>query len=108
MAISSAPFGTAFEAIITITGARTILATEAYVNLIVALSGMPDTLTLPAISAMTNSQNLKIQVVNKSSSGGTLTVAANSADSIVGRTTLAVATGTQFFHDGRNTWYSAS
>lgn len=108
MAIASSPFGTAFEAIITITAARTIAASEAYVNLIVALSGMPDTLTLPAISAMIASQNLKIQVVNKSTSGGTLTVAANAADAIVGRTTIAVATGTQFFHDGKNTWYSAS
>lgn len=108
MAIQSAVFGTAFEAILTITAGRTIAAGEAYLNLVVALSGMPDTLVLPAISAMVASQNLKIQVVNKATSGGTLTVSANAADAIVGRTTIAVATATQFFHDGKNTWYSAS
>ena len=101
-------FGTSFETILTITGARTIAANEANVNLVAALSGMPDTLTLPAISAMTASQNFSIQVSNKSSSGGTLTVAANSADAILGRTTIAVATACVFRHDGLHTWYPAS
>ena len=108
MAIASAVFGTAFEAIITFTGARTITAAEAYVNLVVALSGMPDTLTLPAISAMIASQNLQIQIVNKSTSGGPLALAANSADAIVGRISVPVATGTVLRHDGKNSWYSAS
>lgn len=108
MAIQSAVFGTAFEAILTITGGRTVAASEAYLNLVAAISGMPDSLTLPAISAMVASQNLSIQVNNKSTSGGTLTVAANASDAIVGRTTLAVATGTVYRHDGKNTWYSTS
>lgn len=105
MAIAAAVFGSSFSAILPITGGRTIAASEAFYNLVVANSGMPDTLTLPAISQMVASQNLSIQINNKSTSGGTLTIAPNSADTIVGRTTVAAGTATTFKHNGLNVWY---
>jgi hypothetical protein len=105
MAIAAGVFGSSFEAQLNITAARTIAASEAYLNLVVAVSGMPDTLTLPAISAMVASQNLSIQINNKSTSGGTLTIACNAADSIVGRTTLTAGTATIFRHNGLNQWF---
>lgn len=100
-----APFGTSFEIILSATGVLTV--SNAATNLVVGTSGMPQTVTLPSIAAMVASQNLKIQVTNKSSSGGTLTVAANAADAIVGQVAILVATGTQYFHDGLHTWYSS-
>ena len=101
-------FGTSFETILPMTGALTMTAAQAVTNLVVGTSSMPDTLTLPAISAMVASQNKEIQVTNKSSSGGTITVAAASGDAIVGRLTVAVSTGTVYRHDGLHTWFSAS
>lgn len=97
-------FGTSFETILNITGATTMTATQANTNLVRVISGMAATLTLPAISAMVASQNLRLIIVNQSGSGGTLTIAANSADSIEGQTTAAVATGVTAYHDGLHTW----
>jgi hypothetical protein len=102
----AAPFGTAFEIIINMTDDLTL--TNAATNLVVGLSGLSGgkTLTLPAISQMVASQNLQIKVVNKSSSGGTITIAPNAADStIIGQVTCLVATGVTFFHNGLNQWY---
>lgn len=90
------------------TGALTLAAADASVNLVVGTSSMPDTLTLPPISGMVAAQNYKIQVTNRGTSGGTITVAAASGNTIAGRTTVAISTGTQFFHDGISTWFSAS
>lgn len=105
MATASAPFGTSFEVIIPITGQTTIASSDANVNMLRVDSGMPATVTLPAISALVASQNLEFYIVNKSTSGGTVTIAANSADSIVGATTAAVATGRTIRHDGLHTFY---
>jgi glycine betaine/choline ABC-type transport system substrate-binding protein len=101
-------FGTSFETILPMTAGLTMTAAQAVTNLVVGTSGMPDTLTLPAISAMVASQNREIQVTNKSSSGGTITVAAASGDAIVGRITVAVSTGTIYRHDGLHSWFSTS
>lgn len=98
-------FGTSFETILPMTGALTV--SNAATNLVVGTSGLPATLTLPSIAQMVASQNLYIQVTNKSSSGGTCTVAANSADAIVGQTAVLVSTGVRYFHDGLHTWFSA-
>jgi len=101
----AAVFGTPFEIILPMTGTLTV--SNAATNLVVCTSGLAATLTLPAISQMVASQNLFIQVSNKSTSGGTCTVAANSADAIVGATTVLVATGLRYYHDGLHTWFPA-
>lgn len=100
-------FGTAFETILPMTGTLTMTAAQANTNLVVGTSGLAGTLTLPSIAQMVASQNLFIQVNNKTSSGGTITVAANSADAIVGATTVLVSTGIRYYHDGLHTWYPA-
>jgi hypothetical protein len=105
MARAAAPFGSSFETIYPATGAATI--TDAATNLIVGTSGMPATITLPSIAQMVASQNTFIQVTNKTTSGGTMTIAANSADAIVGQTTVLVSTGCRFYSDGLHTWYTA-
>ncbi len=97
-------FGTSFETILPLTGAVAMTAAQANTNLVRALSGMPATLTLPAISAMVASQNLRLIIANRTSSGGTLTIAAASGDSIEGQTTAAVSTGVTCYHDGLHTW----
>jgi len=104
MGIAS-PFGSSFEVILPATGATVMTAAQANTNLVRCDSGMPATITLPQISQMVASQNLVIYIVNKSSSGGTATIAAFSGDSIVGQTTVAVATGVQARQDGLKTWY---
>ena len=98
-------FGTAFETILPMTGTLTV--SNAATNLVVCTSGLAATLTLPSIQQMVASQNFFIQVSNKSTSGGTCTVAANAADAIVGATTVLVATGIRYYHDGLHTWYPA-
>ncbi len=100
-------FGTAFETILPMTGTLTMTAAQANVNLVVGTSGLAATLTLPKVSQMVASQNLFIQVSNKSDSGGTITVAAASGDSIVGTLSVLVATGIRYYHDGLKTWYPA-
>ena len=101
----AAIFGTSFEIILPATGTLTVA--NAATNLVVGTSGMPATVTVPSIAQMVASQNLFIQVTNKSSSGGTMTIAANSADAIVGQTAILVATGIRYYHDGIHTWYTA-
>lgn len=103
-------FGTAFQQILPMTNTLAMTADQADVNLVYGLSGLSGgkTLTLPAISQMVASQNLFIQVSNKSDSGGTITVAAASGDSIVGATTVAAgALGVRYYHDGIHTWFPA-
>ncbi len=101
--------GTSFETILSMTDNLTLSASQANTNLVYGLSGLSGgkTLTLPKVSQMVASQNFFIQVNNKSSSGGTITVAAASGDAIIGQTTVAVATGLRFFHDGVLTWFPA-
>lgn len=103
----AAPFGTAFEIKLAMTDNLTV--SNAATNIVIGESGLSGgkTLTLPSIAQMVASQNYFIQVTNKSSSGGTITVAANSADAIVGQSTVAVSNGCRFYHDGLHTWYSA-
>lgn len=100
---TAAVFGTSFEIILPMTGTLTV--SNAATNLVVGTSGLPATVTLPSVAQMVASQNLGMIIVNKSSSGGTLTIAAASGDSIVGQTTAAVATGVTARHDGLKTWY---
>lgn len=100
-------FGSSFETILPMTGTLTMTAAQSNVNLVVGTSGLAGTLTLPAISQMVGSQNPFIQVSNKSSSGGTITVAAATGDAIVGATAVLVATGLRYYHDGLHTWYPA-
>lgn len=101
----ASPFGSSFELILNMTDDLTV--SNAATNLVVGLSGLSGgkTLTLPSIAQMVASQNTVLYVVNKSSSGGTVTVAANSADAIVGRATALVATGLTLRHDGLHTWF---
>ncbi len=102
--------GTPFQRIIPMTDSMTIAADDADVNLVYGLSGLSGgkTLTLPAISQMVASQNEFIQVSNASGSGGTITVAANAADAIIGATSVAAAAvGVRYFHDGLHTWFPA-
>jgi len=107
---TAAVFGTAFEAILPMTGDLTMTNSQANYNLVVGTSGLSGgkTLTLPSIlSGMVPSQNRKLVVANKSTSGGTITIAAASGDSIVGTTSLAVgATGITYEIDGLHTWYA--
>jgi hypothetical protein len=100
-------FGTAFETILPMTGTLAMTAAQSNVNLVVGTSGLAGTLTLPSIAQMVGSQNFFIQVSNKSTSGGTITVAAASGDAIVGATTVLVATGIRYYHDGIHTWFPA-
>ena len=95
--------GSNYETILPMTDTLTV--SDAATNLVQGTTQGAKTLTLPAISAMVASQNLQIEVVNPSGGGGTITVAAASGDSIVGRSTVAVSTGAAFKHDGRHTWY---
>ena len=107
MSTIAAPFGTSFEVILPMTDNLTV--SNAGTNLVHGLSGLGGgkTLTLPAISQMVANQNFFIQVTNASGSGGTITVAANAADAIVGQTAVLVATGVRYFHDGLHTWFTA-
>ena len=108
MTRAAAPLGWPFEIIVAMTDTLTI--TDGATNLVVGTSGLSGgkTLTLPSIqNAMVPSQNPFIIVANKSNSGGTITIACNSADAIVGTATLAAAgTGLTFRHDSLHTWYS--
>src|SRR5438128_1418172 len=106
MARQVAPLGASFEIVIPMTDNLTI--TDGATNLVYGSSGLSGgkTLTLCAISSMVGSQNPEMIVMNKSSSGGTITIAANSADSIIGATTVAVATGRIAQHDGIHTLIS--
>lgn len=99
----AAPFGSSFEIILPMTDTLTV--SNAATNLVKGTTQGAKTLTLPAISAMVASQNREVKVVNPSGGGGTITVAANAADSIIGRTTVAVANGATFYHDGLHTWF---
>ena len=104
----TSPLGSSFEVILNMTDDLTLAASQANTNLVVGLSGLSGgkTLVLPAISQMVACQNPFIRVVNKSSSGGTITISKNSADStIIGQVTCLVATGVTFFHNGLNQWY---
>ena len=95
-----------YEIILPMTGDLTVA--DAGTNLVVGTSGLGGgkTLTLPAISQMVASQNLQIEIVNSSGSGGTITIAKNSADStIIGQVTVLVATGVVAKHDGKKQWY---
>lgn len=98
-------FGTSFETILPMTGTLTV--TNAATNLVDCVSGLAATLTLPSIAQMVASQNLFIQVTNEAGSGGTCTVAANSADAIKGQTAVLVASGVRYYHDGLHTWFTA-
>lgn len=103
-------FGTSFETILAMTDTLAMTAAQANTNLVYGASGLSGgkTLTLPKISQMVASQNLSIQVSNKSDSGGTITVAAASGDSIIGATTVAAgAAGLIFRHDGISKWFPA-
>lgn len=98
--------GGAYENILPMT--NTLTVTDATTNLVVGTSGLGGgkALTLPSIAQMVASQNLQIQVVNASGSGGTITVGPNAADSvIIGQVAVAVATGVVYRHDGRHQWY---
>lgn len=105
MGTQVAPFGTSFEVILPMTGALVMTAAQSNTNLIVGTSSLPATLTLPPISALVGSQNLEFFVVNKATSGGTLTIAAATGDAIVGATSAVVASGRVIRHDGLHTFY---
>lgn len=105
MARTAGIFSLPFEEILPMTGGLSMTAAQASVNLVIGTSSMPDTLTLPTVAQMNASQNLQIFVSNKSTSGGTITVAAPAGNTLVGRTTVAVAAGAVFRHDGLSTWY---
>jgi glutamate 5-kinase len=101
----ASPFGTAFEIILPMRDTLTV--TNAATNLVRGVDQGAKTLTLPSIQEMVASQNFFIQVTNASGSGGTITVAANAADAIVGQTAVLVATGVRYYHDGLHTWFTA-
>ncbi len=91
------------------TDTLTMTAAQASYNLVQGTSGLSGgkTLTLPAVSAMVASQNLKMVVANKAASGGTITIAAAAGDNIVGTATLAAGgTGITYQHDGLKTWFA--
>ncbi len=105
MARQVAPYGWPFEIEVAMTDTLTI--TDGATNAVIGTSGLSGgkVLTLPAITAMVASQNPFIIVSNKAASGGTITIAANSADAIVGTATLAAGgTGLVFRHNGLHTW----
>lgn len=107
MARIVAPYGWPFE--IEVAMIDTLTITDGATNAVIGTSGLSGgkTLTLPAITAMVASQNPYIIVANKAASGGTITIAANSADAIVGTATLAAgATGLVLRHNGLHTWLS--
>ena len=86
-----------------------LAVTDGATNLVVGTSGLSGgkTLTLPPVANMVASQNPYIMVANKAASGGTITIAAASGNSIVGTATLAAGgTGLVFRHDGISTYYS--
>lgn len=97
--------GTSFEVIVPMT--NTLTLTDGNFNLIHGISGLGGgkTVTLPTIAEMVASQNLVAFLVNASGSGGTITIAAATGDSIVGATTALVATGRTLRHDGIHTWF---
>lgn len=103
-----APLGFGFEIIIPMTDTLTL--TDGAVNLVLGTSGLGGgkTLTLPSIQgALVPSQNPFIVVANKSTSGGTITVAAASGDTIIGTATIAAgAIATTFRHDGLHQWFA--
>lgn len=106
MATASFLGNTGYEVLLLMTDTLTI--SDAATTAVIGDSGLSGgkVLTLPAISAMLANQNFQILVFNKSSSGGTITVSPNAADStIIGRVTVLVATGAIFQHDGRHQWY---
>lgn len=97
--------GSSFEVILPMTNTLTI--TDGNFNLIHGISGLGGgkTVTLPSIAQMVAAQNRGAYLVNASGSGGTITIAAASGDSIVGATTAIVATGRTLLHDGIHTWF---
>lgn len=97
--------GTSFEVILPMTNNLTL--TDGNFNLVHGISGLGGgkTLTLPTIAEMVASQNLEAYLVNAAGSGGTITIAAASGDSIVGAATCLVATGRTLRHDGIHTWF---
>ena len=95
--------GSPYEVIINMTDDLTV--TDPDTNLVVGLSGLSGgkTLTLPKISSL---RVTEIVIVNKSTSGGTIAVSPNAADStIIGRVTCLVATGLTMKNDGLSQWY---
>ena len=95
--------GGSYEIILPMTDTLTVA--DGSTNLVVGTSGLAGgkTLTLPSIANMVANQNLQMEVVNASGSGGTITIAKNSADStIIGQITVLVATGVIAKHDGRH------
>lgn len=106
MAIAQAPFGSSFEVILPVTGATAMTAQQANTNLILGVSGMPATITLPTVQQMVASQTLQMFAANLSTSGGTLTLAAASGDTLRGTATIAAgAPGLTIRHDGLKTVY---
>ncbi len=106
MATAQAPFGSSFEVILPVTGVTAMTANQANTNLILGVSGMPATITLPTVAQMVASQTLSMFVFNLSTSGGTMTLAAASGDTLRGTATLAVgAPGLTIRHDGLKTLY---
>ncbi len=101
--------GWPFETILAMTDTLTMTASQANTNVVVGTSGLSGgkTLTLPAVSAMVNSQNPYLIVANKAASGGTITIVAAAGDAIVGTASLiAGATGITYRHDGLHTFYA--
>jgi len=105
---AAAPLGWPFEILVAMT--NTLTLTDGATNLVYGSSGLSGgkTLTLPSIQgAMVPSQNAFIIVANKSDSGGTITVAAASGDSIIGTATVAAgAIATTFRHDALHQWFA--
>lgn len=108
MTRAAAPLGWPFEIIVAMTD--TLVLTDGATNLVLGTSGLSGgkQVTLPSIQgAMVPSQNAFIIVANKSDSGGTITVAAASGDSIIGTATIAAgAIATTFRHNALHTWYA--
>jgi hypothetical protein len=103
-------FGTSFQEILPMTDDLVMTALQASYNLVIGTSGLSGgkQLTLPAVSAMTASQNLWMLVANKAASGGTITIVAHSGDAIVGTATLAAGgTGIMYRHDGLKNWFAS-
>ena len=100
-------FGSPFETILPMTGTLTMTSDQANVNLVNGTTGLGGgkTLTLPPISAMVFAQNPFIQVTNNSDSGGTITVAAATGDSVKGLVAVVVSLGVRYYHDGIHTWF---
>jgi hypothetical protein len=105
MARTAGIFSLPFEEILPMTGALTMTAAQATVNLVIGTSSMPDTLTLPTVAQMNAAQNLQIYVINLTASGGTITVAAPSGNTLSGRSTVVVSAGAVFRTDGLTRWF---